>query len=108
MRIASRLVSVVVTSLFALPLVLAGCGDDPDEEEAFATLQACYDDHHEGDEGLPIQEAIVTCCLEHPIAGQAPSCGDTSAACVTHVTAELDGIQAADVQAACDEYIDQR
>ncbi len=93
---------MLVASLFALPLV-TGCGHD-DEEEAFATLEACYDDH-QGDEGLTVQQAIVVCCLEHPIAGVRPSCGDTEAACATHVTAELDGVAAADIQAACTTYL---
>jgi hypothetical protein len=93
-----------IASLFALPLVVTGCGHD-EEGEAFDTLEACYEDHH-GDEGLEVQQAIVVCCLEHPIAGVRPSCGDTAAACATHVTTELgEGIAAADIQAACATYI---
>jgi hypothetical protein len=97
--------------LFASFLALGACSDDkPVDADPFDTLQACYDEHHGGDEHLPIQQAIVTCCLDHPIAGmKAPTCLDTQVDCVTHVRAALDAsILDADITAACMTYISQK
>ena len=105
-----RLASLLIGTLFALPLALAACGDDAkaNDAEPFNTLQDCYDDHHV-EENLPADEAIVVCCVDHPIAGVHPSCGDTAAACVTHVDAELDpAVTSDEIAAACAEYIDQK
>lgn len=107
MRIARSL----IVSVFALPLVLVACSDNKSGEEAFNTLQDCYDDHHDGAEGLPIQEAIVVCCIEHPIgtAGEHPSCGATQAECITHVRAELDpAVINSDIDAACTDYVTKK
>jgi len=102
-----RIATTLVASLFAFTLVLPACSDNKMDAEPFDTLQACYDDHH-NEEMLPIQQAIVVCCLDHPIAGVHPSCKDTQADCVTHVTAELgNSVIASDVQAACTDYIKQ-
>ena len=106
----TRLVSALVSSLLALPLVLTACGsnDNNQDAEPFDTLVDCYDDHHNV-EALSVQEAIVVCCIDHPIAGVHPSCGATQAECATHVTTELGtGIADADVQAACSTYITQK
>ena len=105
-----RLATGFIASLFGCSLVLAGCSDDPDaESEPFDTLQACFDDHHSGAESLPVAQAITVCCLDHPIAGVAPSCQDTAADCVTHVGAQLDdAVAASDFQAACTDYINQQ
>ncbi len=105
----TRLVAALVSSLLALPLVLAACGgNDAQDAEPFDTLADCYDDHHNV-EALTVQQAIVVCCIDHPIAGVHPSCGDTQAACATHVTAELGSdVTDPDVQAACTTYIDQK
>jgi hypothetical protein len=104
----------ILTALFTATLCVASlaitaCGDDSDEDaEPFATLQACYDDHH-GDEGLSVQEAIVVCCINHPIKDVHPSCEDTQADCVAHVTAELDtSVPTAEIQAACTTYITEK
>jgi hypothetical protein len=108
MRIPTALLASFVTLSIALPLALTSCSkDEPADNDPFDTLQACYDEHHGGDEHLPIQEAIVTCCLDHPIAGmQAPTCLDTQTDCMTHVRAALGpSILDADVNAACATYI---
>lgn len=98
-----RIATAFVCALFALALV--ACDDD---HEGYQTLQACYDDHH-NNENLTVQEAIIVCCLDHPIVGVNPSCKDTQPDCVVHVDAELDGsVTAPDIQAACTEYINQK
>ena len=103
MRIARTLVSISLAFLF----VLAACGSKAEDADPFDTLQACYDEHHNM-ESLPVQDAIVVCCLDHPIAGVHPSCKDTQADCVTHVDAELDAtVSLSDIQAACTDYLSQ-
>ena len=97
MRIASVLIFVSLT-------MVAACGHDHD---GYATLQDCYDEHTMV-EALPIRESIIVCCLDHPIDGEAPSCGDTEADCVDHVDAELDpSISLGEIEAACTDYIDE-
>jgi hypothetical protein len=99
----------VLVTLFALSLVTSACSDDKQEDaDPFDTLAACFDEHHNV-ESLTVQQAIVVCCLDHPINGVHPSCTSTQADCVTHVNTELssEALVAADVQAACTTYIDQ-
>jgi hypothetical protein len=107
-----RISTLLLTSFLAFPLALGACSDDKKEVDAdpFDSLQACYDEHHGGDENLPIQQAIATCCLDHPIAGmKAPTCLDTKADCVTHVRMELDALVLdADIDAACTTYITEK
>ena len=93
---------------------LAACGNNAPVQESYATLDACYMDHTDpAGEGLTPAHAITVCCFEHPI-GTPPVankvCGDTAAACNTYVTAQLsaEGIAAADITAACTDYISQR
>jgi hypothetical protein len=103
-----RSIALIAISLASLSLLLTACSNnEPVDADPFDTLQACYDDHHSGGEHLPIQQAIVTCCLDHPIAGmKAPTCLDNQADCVTHVRAALDAsILDADINAACTTYI---
>lgn len=103
-----RIAIVFVASLFACSLALTACSDEKEDAEPFDTLQACFDDHH-GVESLSIHDAIVVCCLDHPIAGVHPSCKDTAADCVTHVDAALDSTaSASDIQTACTDYISQK
>ncbi|TMQ09100.1 MAG: hypothetical protein E6J90_38720 [Deltaproteobacteria bacterium] len=97
------------TALFALlavGLALAACGGDKKDADPFDTLQACYDEHHTT-ESLSVHDAIVVCCLDHPIgpSGEHPSCKNTQADCVAHVHTELPSVSDTDVQAACTTYI---
>jgi len=111
MRISSILFASLLASSFTLGLTLTACSDDkPVDADPFDTLQDCYDEHTGGDEHLPIQEAIVTCCLDHPIANmKAPTCLDTKADCVTHVRMGLAAtILDADIDAACMTYITEK
>lgn len=106
-----RSITLIAISFASLTLTLTACNNsEPVDADPFDTLQACYDEHHGGNEHLPIQQAIVTCCLDHPIAGmKAPTCLDTKADCVTHVRAGLDvSILDTDIDAACMTYISQK
>lgn len=97
-----------ITMRLAASLVLAACGDSPPDADSFDTLQACYAEHHDV-ESLTVQQAIVVCCLDHPIAGVHPSCKDTQADCVAHVRAELDAsVVDTDISAACTTYLAQK
>lgn len=103
-----RIASLVLSLSLAFPLVLAACGDSKMDADPFDTLQECFDEHHNM-ESLPVQQAIVVCCLDHPIAGVHPSCKDTQADCVSHVRAELSATTLdADITAACMTYISQK
>jgi hypothetical protein len=99
----------IATSLaLALSFVLTACGDSNKDADPFDTLQACYDDHVTV-EKFTAQQAIVVCCLDHPIAGVHPSCKDTQADCVTHVRAALTATTSdADITAACTTYLSMK
>jgi len=96
-------------ALFAL--VLAACGDSGKKDaDPFDTFQLCYDEHH-STEAFPVQMAIEICCLDHPIGPNKANvvCGDTAATCMTYVNANLaPPPAAADVTAACNDYVVQR
>jgi hypothetical protein len=100
-------ITILIASLVTLPLLVTACSDDPKDADAFDTLQACYDEHA-NEESLSVQQAIVVCCIDHPIGAAMthPSCLGTQADCVSHVRAELAATVAdADIQAACTTYI---
>jgi hypothetical protein len=100
MRFALAIVSTV--------FLFAACGGD--DEESFATFQACYDDHANV-ESLPHDQAIAVCCLDHAIGSSGANvvCGADSAACVTYVTANLTSTSAtaAEIMAGCTSYQSQ-
>ena len=106
--VASKFPSVLVSALVSV-LVLTACGSkDQMDAEAFDTLQACFDEHHRT-ESLSVHDSIVVCCVDHPIAGVHPSCGNTQADCITHVRAELDpSVTDSDIQTSCTDYISQK
>ncbi len=95
-----------------LALIIA-CGNSTKDADPFATFQACYDEHH-ATESFPAQMAIEICCLDHPIGGQKADvvCGSTADSCTTYVTQNLtdptDAMLAADISAACADYVVQR
>jgi hypothetical protein len=93
----------------SLALTVTACSSNsPADNEPFETLQDCYDDHHSGGDHLPIQEAIVTCCLDHPIARmKAPTCPKVPEDCKNQVRTALPdpSILDADITAACMTYI---
>ena len=104
-----RIATALLVCWFAVPLGFVACSDDKKEDaDPFDTLQACYDEHHTT-ESLPVQKAIVVCCLDHPIAGVHPSCTNTQADCVAHVRANLNAsVTDADIAAACTTYISEK
>ncbi|HVV81518.1 MAG TPA: hypothetical protein VHE35_00520 [Kofleriaceae bacterium] len=109
MRTISTLVLVSFSSL-CLASITPGCGgDDGEDAESYDTFQDCFDDHTMA-EMLPTVQAIAVCCLDHPIAGVHPSCGDTEAACETYVGANLAAgdASASDVTSACTTYISEK
>jgi len=104
-----RIVPALLAAWVAAPLAFAACGSSSTmDADPFATLQDCYDEHHKM-ESLSVQQAIVVCCLDHPIAGVKPSCQNTQADCVAHVRGTLDtSVTDADIAAACTTYISQK
>lgn len=100
----------IALCLTLAPFAFAACGgDDGGGEEAFDTFQDCFDDHHT-EEALPTQQAIVVCCLEHPIGGVTEVCGADAAACMTYLATNLSTSSAtsAEVSAACTDYETQK
>lgn len=97
--------AVALCSMLCLASV--GCGDE--EAKAYPTYQACFDDKAMK-EMLPIQEAIVKCCLEHPIGGTTIVCGETKPDCINYLTNNLSQTSAStiDVMDACTEYVSQK
>lgn len=103
----------VMVTVVSGVLMGAACGSDSGDDgdaEPFDTFAACFDDHHV-DEALPTGEAIVICCLDHPIgdAGANVVCGEDAVACEAYVAAQL-GADATttEVTDACADYIVQR
>jgi hypothetical protein len=89
--------------LFAL--LLAAChGHDHD---GYATFRDCFDEHTM-EESLSVQQAIVVCCLDHPIDGVTEVCGPTAMTCEDYLYTNLDTVPGPDVIAACAEYEQQR
>ena len=107
-----RISTALLASFLALSFVLTACGSNKPEadNDPFDTFQDCYDDHHGSTATFTIQQAIVNCCLDHPIGGMpAPTCPTTQTDCFNHVRAALDpSIVDADINAACTTYISQK
>jgi hypothetical protein len=101
--------SALILAFVSSALMFAACGGDSDDE-AYDTFQDCYTDHHVT-ESLPADQAIVVCCIEHPIgsAGKNAVCGADSASCVTYVTAQVttNAPTSAEIQAGCTTYQSQ-
>ncbi|HUS28983.1 MAG TPA: hypothetical protein VMZ53_10740 [Kofleriaceae bacterium] len=94
-------------AILSTAFLFAACGGD--EEESYDTYKACFDDHHNV-ESLPVDQAIVVCCIEHEIGGAAKNtlCGGDSAACTTYVTAQLgQSATTAEISAGCTTYQSQ-
>jgi hypothetical protein len=108
------LATILFSTLFST--LMAACGDgNTVDADPFDTLQACFDEHHVT-ESLSVNDAIVICCLDHPLgtAMTHPSCGDTVAACVAYLGSDPVGMlattsaTAAEVQTACTDYVSKK
>ena len=98
---------------FAIALVFAAaCSGGA--EEAYDTFQMCFDDHHTT-ESLSVHDSIVVCCIDHPIAGVHPSCGETANDCVAKLTG-TDSVHnllstsatSQEVMTACTDYVTEK
>lgn len=100
---SARASLLVLTS--ALLSTLPGCGEEGHEASPFTTYQACFDEHMKP-MVLTVTEAIVECCLDHPIAGQRPACGADRPECINYLTANLNQTSASTIEVmdACTEY----
>ena len=83
---ARRMLRVTLVS-WLLGSLLVACTND-EGPRAYATYQECFDDQTETQK-KPVEDAIVTCCLEHPIDGQSPACGDATPDCINYLTINL-------------------
>jgi hypothetical protein len=70
-----------------LLFVLAACKGDP--LASYETYQDCFDDVT-GNGMLEVVPAIVRCCIQHPIDGDLPACGETAADCLNYLADNLD------------------
>ena len=93
---------------FALAAVLFCFACHDHDHDGYSTFQACFDEHTM-EESLPFQEAVVVCCLDHPINGVDEACGANAAECVTYLTANLTSTATmVEVMTACTEYETQK
>jgi len=106
----------VFLALVLSSLAGAACGNNNTmDAEPYATMQDCFDDHHNV-EGLSVNDAIVVCCLDHPLgtAMTHPSCGAAKADCVAYLGSDPVGMLSAasasssDVDAACCDYFEKK
>ncbi|MBX3161994.1 MAG: hypothetical protein KF773_38890 [Deltaproteobacteria bacterium] len=97
-----RCLALVASALVAL----SACS--PDTPQAYPSYQDCFDDHALVKQD-PVVDSIVTCCLDHEIAGVVPVCKDTQADCINYLTANLFQTSADTVQVrdACTLYINK-
>ena len=100
----------VLAIAFVSTALFAACSGNDGDSEPYDTFQACYTDHHVT-ESLPADQAIVVCCIEHPIGSAAKNtvCGADSASCVTYVTAQVttSAPTSAEIMAGCMTYQSQ-
>jgi hypothetical protein len=109
--IIMRTVTYLLVSSFVFAVLVSACSDNNTvDADPFDTLQACFDEHTM-EESLPVNNAIVVCCTDHPIAGVHPSCKDTQVDCVAHLHAELtltSTVTDAVIEAACTDYLSKK
>ena len=88
-------------------VLASGCGEDP--PESFPTYQECFDSRTMEAAQL-VPDAIVMCCLDHPIGGMTSACGLTTPDCINYLTAQLSQTSASTVEKmdSCAAYIRKR
>lgn len=94
--------------LFAFTVILAAaCSDDP--PEAFPTYQECFDSRTMEAAQL-IPDALVQCCLDHPIGGLTSACGETTPDCINYLTTNLNQTSASTIEKmdACASYVQKK
>jgi len=105
-----------IAFVFAFITFISACGDgNTVDADPFATMQACFDEHHIT-ESLSVNNSIVVCCLDHPLgtAMTHPSCGNTVNDCVAYLGSDPVGMltaasaTTAEVMAACTDYISKK
>jgi hypothetical protein len=91
--------------LFSMPFACK----DTSGAKPYDTYQNCFDDQTFVVK-LMVEDAVVVCCLDHPIGGVKPVCKDTAPDCINFLTANLLQTSASTTQVmeACAMYIDMR
>jgi hypothetical protein len=88
-------------------LVIAACKDE--SVASYELYQDCFDDlvDNKGREVIP---ALIECCLDHPIDGEAPACGETAPDCVNYLTDNVSQFDASTVEVmdACEDVEDMQ
>lgn len=106
-----RLVRLCVISVFVGAAALAACGGGGKDNDPFATYQDCFNEHHTT-ENFDVQQAMVICCISHPIGSAAMNvvCGSNATDCASYITSNLmaSDVAPADITAACMDYVTQR
>lgn len=96
--------------LFAAMVILgsAACGGD-DPPEAFPTYQACFD-NRTMEAAVLVPDAIVECCLDHPIGGLTFACGTTTPDCINYLTINLNQTSASEIEKmdSCAAYVREK
>ena len=91
---------------FLLPglFLLAACKDEP--VASYEIYQDCFDDLT--DKGRLVVDALIECCLDHPIGGESPACGETASDCINYLTDNVSQFDASTVEVmdACAEVED--
>ena len=93
--------------LAVMAILASACGDDP--PQSFPTYQECFDDRTMA-AAMLVPDAIVACCLEHPIGGMTAVCGATAPDCINYLTANLAQTSASTIEVmdSCTEYVMQK
>jgi hypothetical protein len=108
-------IRTVLIAAFLLPFIAACSSNSTPDADPFATMQLCFDEHHTT-EALSVNDAIVICCLDHPINGVHPSCGNTVAECQARLTGTdpvgkltlTTEVTTATIMTACQDYVTKK
>ena len=89
-------------------VLVVGCSGDT--VKSYPDYQTCFEDLQDKDDTLSNIDAIVDCCLDHPIGGESPACGDTTPDCINFLTNNLAQTSASqsDLNMGCQQYVDER
>jgi hypothetical protein len=98
-----KLRGLVLIYVFSLPVACK----DTSGAKPYDTYQDCFDDQTFKVK-LDTNDAIITCCTDHPIGGKTKACLESKADCINFLTANLNQTSASttEVSDACQSYID--